>query len=270
MEVHAPATQTARDPIGRRPMQFFEDLHDVTLVMRARIGDLAALEVLVQRYRRVLYTVALGILGDAAEAREATRTSLLRAYACLSMHDPDCGFFSLTHRLLVRECLDVARARDAAGDVPAVHGLAFDDRRRCVQQAMLRLDPLVRAILALRHLAGLSYAETAVTLEIPAEAVRSRLHKARQQMGEWLLAWPAGGVLPDDEEALLQAGLDGALDYWEREARERLMQERAGAAVRAAALRELGQLLNSLGPAEPPAELVPEVLSQISARSSSF
>lgn len=270
MEVHAPATHTARDPIGRRPMQFFEDLHDVTLVTRARIGDMAALEVLVQRYRRVLYTVALGILGDAAEARDVTRASLLRAYAHLSMHDPDCGFFSLTHRLLVRECLEVARADVPAGDMPPVHSLAFDERRRCVQQAMLRLDPLVRAILALRHLAGLSYAETAVTLEISTDAVRSRLHRARQQMGEWLLAWPAGSALPEEEESLLQSGLDGALDYWEREARERLLREQSGAALRAAALRELGQLLNSLGPAEPPLDLVPDVLSQISARISSF
>jgi DNA-directed RNA polymerase specialized sigma24 family protein len=100
-------------------MQFFEDLHDVTLVTRARIGDLAALEVLVQRYRRVLYTVALGILGDPIDAREVTRTALLRAYAYLSMDDPDSGFFSLTHRLLVQECLDRIKQPAAAerGDI---------------------------------------------------------------------------------------------------------------------------------------------------------
>jgi RNA polymerase sigma-70 factor (ECF subfamily) len=255
-------------------MQFFEDLHDVTLVTRARIGDLAALEVLVQRYRRVLYTVALGILGDPAEARDVTRTALLRAYACLSMHDPDCGFFSLTHRLLVQECFDrlkqAASDDDGDGDITTVRKMTFDDRRRCVQRAMLRLDPLVRAILALRHLAGLSYDETAMTLEMPSDVVRTQLHQARQRMGEWLLDWPTGSALPTPDERLLQSGLDGALDYWEREARERLLHERADAAVRAGALRELGQLLNSLGPVEPPADLVPDVLNQIAARISSF
>jgi RNA polymerase sigma-70 factor (ECF subfamily) len=253
-------------------MHFFEDLHDVTLVTRARIGDLAALELLVQRYRRVLYTVALVMLGDAAVAREVTRTALLRAYGYLSIFGADCGFFSLTHRLLVQECLDGTQSQTYgdAGDLTTVRTLPFDDRRRCVQQAMLRLEPQVRAILVLRHLAGLSYGETAQTLEIPPDAVRSHLHAARQQLGEWLLAWPAGSALRDEDESLLQAGLDGALDYWEREARERLLQERADAAVRAAALRELGQLLNTLGPADPPADLVPEVLAQIAARSSIF
>jgi RNA polymerase sigma-70 factor (ECF subfamily) len=253
-------------------MHFFEDLHDVTLVGRARIGDLAALELLVQRYRRVLYTVALGMLGDPTDARDVTRTVLLRAYAHLCMHDPHCGFFSLTHRLLVRECIEgmTRSAKNGTCDLTTVRRLTYDERRRRVQQALLRLDPQVRAILALRHLAGLSYDETALTLEITTDAVRSRLHAARQQLGEWLLDWPADSALPSEDERLLQSGLDGALDYWEREVRERLLQERAEVASRAAALRELGQLLNSLGPAEPPADLVPDVLSQIAARISSF
>jgi len=217
-------------------MHFFEDFHDVTLVTRARIGDLAALELLVQRYRRVLYTVALVMLGDAAEAREVTRTALLRAYGYLSIHGAECGFFSLTHRLLVQECLDGTPSHmgDDSGDLTTVRSLSFDDRRRCVQQAMLRLEPQVRAILVLRHLALLSDGETALTLEIPLDAVQSRLHAARQQLGEWLLARPAGSALRDEDESLL------------------------------------GQLLDILGPAEPPADLVPDVLAQIASRITVF
>jgi RNA polymerase sigma-70 factor, ECF subfamily len=255
-------------------MQFFEDLHDVTLVTRARIGDLAALEVLVQRYRRGLYTVALGILGEPVDAREVTRTALLRAYAWLSMEDPDSGFFSLTHRLLVQECLDRITQPACAerGDInlKTRAPMTCDDRRCRVQRALLRLDPRVRAVVALRHLAGLSYEETASTLEMPTDIVRAYLHDARQQIGEWLLDWPADSALPPRDERLLQSGLDGALDYWEREARERLIHDRSDAATRARALRELGQLLNSLGPADPPPDLVPDVLGQIAARISSF
>ncbi len=146
-------------------MQFFEDLHDVTLVTRARIGDLATLEVLVQRYRRVLYTVALGILGDPADAREVTRTALLRAYAYLSMDDPDSGFFSLTHRLLAEECLNRIKEPACAEreNIATAGSQTHNDRRRRVQRALLRLAPRVRAIVALRHLAGLSYETTRST-----------------------------------------------------------------------------------------------------------
>jgi RNA polymerase sigma-70 factor (ECF subfamily) len=253
-------------------MQFFEDLHDVTLVTRARIGDLAALEVLITRYRRVLYSVAIGIVGEPAQAREVTHTALLRAYAYLSMDDPDCGFFSLSHRLLVQACFDRVPRHGGAerAEVVTIGKMTFDDRRRRVQQALLRLDLPSRAVVALRHLAGLSYTESATTLEQPLEIVRRQLHEARQQLGEWLLAWPADSALGAAEECLLQSGLDGALDYWEREARERLLQEHPPAAARAAALRDLGQLLNSLGPTEPPPDLVPAVLAQVAGRISSF
>jgi len=262
-------------------MYFLEDFHDVTLVRRAQNGNMDALEQLVQRYQRVLYTVALGMLGDPGEAREATRAALLSTYARLSMPDRDCGFFSAMHRLLICECLDVLRdrpsqpadrpsqpgrvpiVRDAAHDTRPIGSVTLGERRRQIQAALLQLTPESRAVVVLRHLAGLSYEETAITLGLPADAVRWRLHAARQQLGERLLAWPRHTTLRAEEEALLQGAIDGVLDPYECDARNRLVLENPAAPARAAALRELGHLLNSLGPADPPIDLAIQVLSQI-------
>jgi RNA polymerase sigma-70 factor (ECF subfamily) len=266
-------------------MHFFEDFHDMALVSRARVGDMAALALLIQLYQRVLYTVALGMLGDATEAREATRTAFVRTYDRLSLTDPDYGFFSATHRLLVCECLEVLRRRplrpatsvpgagasagvaEAGGEALPARGMTVNERRRQIHGAMLQLTPEARAIVILRHLAGLSYDETALTLGLPTAMVRTRLHAARQQLGEWLLAWPARATLHPEEDALLQGSMDGALDYYECEARDRLLEQRTEASMRAVALNELGHLLNSLGPADPPGDLALQVLSQIEALS---
>jgi RNA polymerase sigma-70 factor (ECF subfamily) len=256
-------------------MHFFEDFHDMALVSRARAGDVAALALLIQLYQRVLYTVALGMLGDADEAREATRTAFVRTCDRLALPNPDYGFFSSTHRLLACECLEVLRRRPlrpaqsvpggATGERPPSRGLTITERRRQIHAAMLQLTPESRAVVILRHLAGLSYDETALTLGLPTAAVRARLHAARQQLGEWLLAWPARTGLGPEEEALLQGSMDGALDYHECAARDRLLAERVEVALRAVALNQLGYLLNSLGPADPPPDLALEVLSQVEA-----
>jgi RNA polymerase sigma-70 factor (ECF subfamily) len=259
-------------------MHSFDDLHDVKLVSRSQAGDLAALELLVRRYQRVLYTVAIRMLGRPREAREATRVALVRTHALLAMRDPDYGFFHAAHRLLVDECLDVLRSEllppervpimhtlaDGAASDPAVfHSLTFDERRHRMHLALLQLQPELRAVVVLRHVAGLSYDETAITLDVSRATVRLRLHMARQQLGERLMGWSPLHILAAHEDALLQDAIDGELDYRAREARDRVLGEHPDAHARAAALRDLGHLLNSLGPAEPPGDLASQVLAQI-------
>ena len=71
-------------------------------------------------------------------------------------------------------------------------------------------------------------------------------------------------TLHPDLEALIQGALDDTLTLEERERLDRLMTESVEARDRAAHLKELTDLLDSLGPSEPPAGLVQNVLAEIS------
>lgn len=255
-------------------MYILEDTQDATLVSRVHAGNMVAFEVLIHRYERVMYTVALGMLGRADEAREATRVAFVRTYAHMSTQRTDDGFFSSMHRLLASACLEMLRNRppllerppaiaDAEPAIVSVRTLPFDERSRRVHTAIQQLPPALRAVVVLRHFAGLSYSETAFTLVLPKETVRSRLHAARQRLGEQLLAWPRQVPPCAAHETLLQSAIDGELDFRERRLCTQLLAEDADAGVRAAALRELGHLLNSLGPAEAPARLAWQVIASV-------
>jgi hypothetical protein len=76
-------------------------------------------------------------------------------------------------------------------------------------------------------------------------------------------------TLGPDVEALVQGALDESLTPEERETLDRLMTESVDVRGRLAHLQELTRLLESLGPAEPPASLVPDVLARISANARS-
>ena len=66
---------------------------------------------------------------------------------------------------------------------------ASRERRAQVQAALLQLSPDYRAVVVLRHFAGLSYDEMATALGVPSKTIKSRLHTARQRLGELLLGW---------------------------------------------------------------------------------
>ena len=72
-------------------------------------------------------------------------------------------------------------------------------------------------------------------------------------------------TLRPEVEALLQGALDDSLTPEERDRLDRLMQESLEVKGRAEHLKQLTQLLDSLGPAEPPAGLTEDVLAKISS-----
>jgi RNA polymerase sigma-70 factor, ECF subfamily len=173
---------------------------DSLLVAQCLAGDTASFRPLVERYQRVLFSVALRMLGDREDAADATQTAFLRAYEKLASYDRCNKFFSWLYRILVNECLNVRRGQRQT--VPVDVGIAAPDgpleeleaaeRRARVQAALLRLPREQREVVVLRHFADLSYADIADVLELPEKTVKSRLYAARQQLGRWLLGWEAG------------------------------------------------------------------------------
>ena len=180
-----------------RRVYFSSDPDDLELVRQALAGQTEAFGVLVTRYQKVMYTVALRMVGNAEDARDATQDAFVKAYQRLATFDTKYRFFSWMYRILVNECLNLNRDRrpEETLDPNAEDaGTPFDttlesERREQIQLALLRLTPEYRTVVVLRHFAGQSYGEIAEALAIPEKTVKSRLYSARQRLGELLLGW---------------------------------------------------------------------------------
>jgi RNA polymerase sigma-70 factor (ECF subfamily) len=179
-----------------------QDADDLALVARCKAGETAAFEGLVVRYQRVLFTVAVRMLGNVDAASDAAQNAFVKAYQKLETFDPNRRFFSWIYRILVNECLNARR--DHAPDEPlttaiaAVGGpdAAFEaaERRGRVQAAILALPIEYREVIVLRHYAGLSYEEIGEALHVPAKTVKSRLHTAKERLAAMLRGLENGHV----------------------------------------------------------------------------
>ena len=180
-----------------RRVYFSSDNEDLALVRQSLAGDPEAFGVLVTRYQRVMYTVALRMLGNSEDARDATQDAFVKAYQRLATFDTRYRFYSWMYRILVNECLNVTRDRrteeplgiDLAGGGDPFDTTLGTQRRTQIEAALLRLTPEQRAVTVLRHFAGQSYGEIAEALAVPEKTVKSRLYTARQRLGEMLLGW---------------------------------------------------------------------------------
>ncbi len=155
-------------------------------------GDGSAFEPLVARYEKVLFNVALRMLGDREDARDVTQTAFVKAWEHLASYDPSHRFFSWLYRIMVNESLNlIARRRrqvplDAELPSPerADRQAEADELMERLQAALLALPQESREVLVLRHFAEQSYQEIAWTLGIAEKTVKSRLFTARQRLGE--------------------------------------------------------------------------------------
>jgi len=167
------------------------DRQDVDCVVRCLGGDLAAFEPLVGRYERVLFRVALRLTGEYEDARDATQNAFIKAFEQLHRYDRKRKFFSWIYRIAVNECLNLRRARrpqealterlDGAHSGP-FEAFAQAEARGRIDRAMAGLSFEYREVIALRHLADLSYEEMADASGVPEKTVKSRLFSARQKL----------------------------------------------------------------------------------------
>jgi RNA polymerase sigma-70 factor (ECF subfamily) len=173
---------------------------DGDLVRQAMAGDSDAFGLLVTRYQKVMYTVALRMVGNAEDARDITQDAFVKAYRQLAAYDPHYKFFSWLYRIQLNECYNALRARRPLDpikpEIAAANSTPYEstlqaERREQIVAALQQLTPEYRAVVVLRHFAGQSYDEIAAALDIPEKTVKSRLYSARQRLGEMLLGWKA-------------------------------------------------------------------------------
>lgn len=174
---------------------------DEEVVAAIRAGDRDAFTLAFRQHHLDVYRFARHMSGDAAVADDVTQEAFLAL-----MRHPDR--FDATRGSLRAYLLGIARhvlasrlrerrwwgdADDAMSDVAAPDDDPHETLCRAqdvarVQAAVAMLAPAFRDTLVLCDLLGLSYEDAAASLACPIGTVRSRLHRARQQVASVLRA----------------------------------------------------------------------------------
>ena len=176
------------------------DADDRTLAGRAADGDVRAFEVLVRRYGPLMRAYATRILGSNADADDVVQESFIAAWQQLPDLENSAGVKAWMMRIASNKSIDRVRARREHLDIddleraaPAADSPARVAEARSQQRSLsLALDALPEAqrqCWVLKEVAGYSYDEISVQLEIPTSTVRGLLARARKtlmhEMEEW-------------------------------------------------------------------------------------
>lgn len=180
-----------------------ESIQDGDLVRRARAGDEEAYSLLVGRYMRPAYLVALSVMRRHEDAEDATQESFLVALQRLDeCRNPDRfgGWLmtivrnrsrNLLRRENLRETSDIPESASGADPLPD-RAAERQELRETLKDALAELTPVQREVVLLHDLEGWKHREIAERMELPSGTVRSHLHFARKALRALL-----GGTLND-------------------------------------------------------------------------
>lgn len=166
---------------------------DAALVQRAREGDGAAFEVLVRRYMRPAYAVALGVVKEPADAEDVCQDAFIRALERLDDCDPvrfgawllrivRNRAYSVRRYLGVREAAPLDALALATGE-PGPHRMLERSRlRRDLLAALAGLKEVQRQVVLLHDLEGWKHREIGALLDLPEGTVRAHLFHARRAL----------------------------------------------------------------------------------------
>ncbi|WP_328394432.1 RNA polymerase sigma factor [Nocardia sp. NBC_00416] len=173
----------------------------VTLVSRARDGDIRAYEQLVVRFQAQMFRLASKMLADRGEAEDVVQEVFLGAWRRLHQLDDDAAFVGWLYRMTTNRCLNVIRARrpqvdvdldtteSPRSDIQPEQAVQVRTQLEALNAALQELTPEQRACWLLRELHGLAYAEIGEIVGANSDAVRGRIARARAQLAEVMKPW---------------------------------------------------------------------------------
>lgn len=175
-------------------------------------GDSEAFGLLVQKYQNRLFNGIVLVMRNRQEAEDVVQEAFVLAYTKLSSFRGHSAFFTWLYRIAYnlaisrlrrqRNSISLDRQRETIGidlsatDVSPSVNLERQEEVSQMYQALDRLTEEHRSILVLREMEGMDYEAIAEVLDLPIGTVRSRLHRARDQLREKLIAIEKSQIRP--------------------------------------------------------------------------
>ena len=169
------------------------------------LGKEQALPLLVEQEGPRLHTLALRFCGNPDQAEDLVQEVFLQAFRAWDRFRGESQVSTWLYRIAARACIRMQRKRagepdhmesledllpsgerklahvPGPGEEPLARELR-EESRRAVQRAIVELPEAFRMPLVLRELVGLSVAEIAEIVDVPAATVKTRMHRARLKM----------------------------------------------------------------------------------------
>ncbi len=178
-----------------------EKVDDVQLIHKILTGDAAAFNKLVKKHQKNVHALAWRKIGDFHIAEEITQDTFLTVYHKLSTLKDPHRFVGWLYSIAARQCVLFQRKKRIPTqfledtDIKFIEKMtysqyiaeeqaktAIEKQRTRVQKLLSHLPKSQRTVVTLHYLQEMTCKEIGLLLGTSENTIKSRLHRARQQL----------------------------------------------------------------------------------------
>lgn len=164
-------------------------------------GDTKAFSVLVDRYKHMVYTLALRMVRNKEEAEEVSQDTFLNVYKNLSKFKADSKFSTWVYKIAYNRSLDYIKKQSRYIETTVIDTyternlqsientlgkLETNERNETIKSALQELPGDDSVLITLHYYEELSLDEISKILDTSANTIKVRLYRSRKRLAEIL------------------------------------------------------------------------------------
>jgi len=191
-------------------------IDEAVLIEQCQAGDSAAMERLILKYQNRIFNVILKMCGNVEDAAELTQDTFVKVIESIDKFESKSSFYTWAFRIAVNLTINYCkrtfklglksidaevseRSEEAKGllkeflkdDKAPEPRVVIENKELCgiILTSLMKLGEEHRAVVVLRDIEGMDYAQIANVLGVELGTVKSRLSRARSNLREILEAY---------------------------------------------------------------------------------
>jgi RNA polymerase sigma-70 factor (TIGR02954 family) len=165
------------------------ELDTLKLIKKAQKGNIASFELLITNHRQAMYYMSKTILKNDEDCADAIQESVIKAFLNIHKLKEPTYFKTWLLRIVMNECYQLIRKSINVIPLDSILEPAYDQsmsEHLEMEEALNQLSNEQRQLLLLFYTVGLSIKEITEVLDLPENTVKSKMHRARQKMKDYL------------------------------------------------------------------------------------
>jgi len=174
---------------------------DEHLINKVIKGENNAYAVLVDRYKHMVYTLALKIVKNREDAEEVAQDTFVKAYSALNEFKGESKFSTWLYKIAYYRSLDylkknkrrvetstidISEEYNIASMDDALDGMEVKERAEIIKHAIQELPAADAVLITLYYFETLSMNEISKVMGIPANTIKVRLFRGRKRLAKIL------------------------------------------------------------------------------------
>ena len=175
-------------------MTFIEDQHYINLVLNGNTNSFATL---VDRYKDMVYTLAVKMLNNKEEAEEIAQDTFIKIYNALNKFKGESKFSTWVYKITYNTCLDALKKKKKINNVSYIEDFSehqtkaleeildsIDEKERnqTIQDCLEELPSDEAFLLTLYYFDDQSVEEIAKVINISTDNVKVKLFRTRKKL----------------------------------------------------------------------------------------